>query len=160
MTTPAQQALIASMTSPLQFWFFKWRRLPSLRFWGVRLQQLDTQSCAIAISYKRSTQNPFRSIYFAALAGAGELSTGALILVHTSGAVPVSMLVTHCEMNFTKKGLGTVVFTCADGQRIEQAIAGLAAEGDTAQIVLTCSGIDEAGDEVCNMAIQWSLKRR
>lgn len=158
--TVAQQALIASMTSPLKFWLFKWRRLPSLRFWGVRLQQLDTKSCTIAISYKRSTQNPFRSIYFAALAGAGELSTGALILLHTAGNVSVSMLVTQCEMNFTKKALGTIVFTCDDGQRIEHAIASLAAPGDTTQLVLRCSGIDEAGDEVCNMAVQWSLKRR
>lgn len=160
MMNEEQRALAASMTSRFKFWFFKWRRLPSLRFWGVRLLSLDIDACEVSISYSRNTQNPFRSIYFSALAGAGELSTGALVLLHTAGVGPVSMLVTQCEMTFTKKALGKIVFTCNDGLRIGQAITALAASGDSTEMTLTCSGVDQAGDIVCSMAVQWSLKRR
>lgn len=117
-------------------------------------------SCSVTIPYRRSTQNPFGSIYFAALAGAAELSTGALILVHAAESAAVSMLVVSAEMSFTKKAKGLITFTCMDGQLITETIARLASSGDTASLPLRSVGVDTDGDAVCTMLVHWSLKRR
>ena len=81
------------MTNPLIFWFAMLVKLPSAVFWRLKVKKLDPSSCEVTIPYFWRTQNPFKSIYFAALAGAAELSTGALCQLAIAGKGSFSMLV-------------------------------------------------------------------
>lgn len=155
-----QKQLAKNMTSSLKFKWFAFTRLPSLLYWRVRVQELGADRCKVAIPFRRSTQNPFKSIYFSAQAGAAELSTGALVLLHTTGVGSYSMLVTHMEMQFGKKATSTVTFTCKGGEAVGEAVAKMKQPGDTGQVELVAVGVDEAGDEVSRLRVFWSLKKR
>ena len=58
-------------------------KLPSAYLCGVRVFKLDNTLCSTTVKFKWMNQNPFKSIYFAVLAMAAELSTGALVLKKT-----------------------------------------------------------------------------
>ena len=83
------------------FLFFK---LPSAFFSGVRIREISGSACTVTVPYKWFSQNPFRSTYFACLAMAAELSTGALAMGHLyKRKQKVSMLVTGMNASFHKK---------------------------------------------------------
>ena len=72
-------------------------------FAGLRIDEFDAGKCAVSLPYGWRTQNPFRSIYFAAQCMAAELSTGALaMLAIQSSNESVSMLVTNMSASFGK----------------------------------------------------------
>ena len=57
---------------------FYFQKLPAAFFSGVRIKEVGETKCRVSVPYKWFTQNPFRSTYFACLAMAAEMSTGAL----------------------------------------------------------------------------------
>lgn len=147
----------------LQPWRFRWyllTQLPSLAFWGVSMDVLDHQSCRVMLPFSWRTKNPFGSIYFSALAGAAELSTGALLLAHLMEKRPASMLVTHFEMDFVKKAATHCYFSCHDGDNIRESLSPLHQKGDSAEIILYTTGRDEKGEIVARAAITWSIRIR
>src|ERR1700712_3960414 len=92
---------------PAKFRMFLFSKVPSAYFSGVRVKDLDGFNCIVTVAYKWFSQNPFKSTYFACLAMAAEMSTGALAMAHTYKSKPaVSMLVTNLEANFMKKAAG------------------------------------------------------
>src|SRR5438067_10441036 len=86
---------------------FRWfllTKVPMAFFAWVRLEKLEMDESAISVSYKWFNKNPFRSVYFAVLMMAGEISTGILCVGHLYKREPgVSMLLTRTEGNFLKK---------------------------------------------------------
>lgn len=133
-------------------------RLPSLWFWGVRVETLDGRQCEIFLPHNWRSKNPFRSIYFAALCGAGELASGLLALQHCQNQ-NVSMLVTKMEATFTKKAVGGIHFRCHQGDQIatavQQAIQEQSAQTCRVQVV----GISEEQPSV-ELWITWSFRQR
>src|SRR5882757_9108082 len=112
---------IQLMRHPFKFRMFMFAKLPSAYFAGVRIREIDERKCVVSIPYKWFTQNPFRSTYFACLAMAGELSTGALAMAHVYKRSPaVSMLIVKMEANYFKKATGLTTFTCNDGLHIKE----------------------------------------
>lgn len=101
----------------IQWWLY-WK-LPTLWWWGVKVKILTEDRCAISMRYSWFNQNPFRSAYFAALCGAGELSTGLLVQQKTR-ELDMSMLLVSIEARFVKKATGIITFTCTEGQRIAE----------------------------------------
>lgn len=126
---------------------------------GLRLVELSEDHSVVSIRYKYLTQNPFRSVYFACLAMAGELASGVLSIVHVHGSA-VSMLVVHMEADFTKKAVGKIIFTCLDGPVIRKAVEESKQTGEGRTVVATSIGTDEAGDKVAEFRITWSFKAR
>ena len=107
------------------------------------------------------TKNPFRSIYFACLAMAAELSTGLLAMMGVYQAQPsISLLLTKVEGNFSKKAVGNIAFTCSDGEAIAAAILEAKATGAGTTVTATSTGTDEAGDKVAEFRITWAFKVR
>lgn len=144
-------------------WLFRlvmFKRLPSIYFWGVRIKELNAFSCDVTVPYKWTSQNPFKSIYFSALAGTAELSTGALVQVHLAGRGKYSMLVTHFEMDFVKKAKTLTTFTCSQGNLIAEAVANEELKGGGQQFTLKTEGKDEDGVVVAVAKIQWSIKKK
>src|SRR4029079_2150345 len=90
--SPAAERFRRRMTSPLAMRGFFLAKLPLALAAGVRLQELSAEQCTTSVPYGWRSTNPFRSTYFAALAMAAELSTGALGSFATSIApAPVAM---------------------------------------------------------------------
>jgi acyl-coenzyme A thioesterase PaaI-like protein len=104
-------------------------------------------------------QNPFQSIYFAALAMAAELSTGILALTSVQAASkPVSMLVFDMNANFTKKAKSKIVFTCTQGKEITEAIEESIRTGEGKIVTVNTVGVDEVGDKVAEFNFTWTFK--
>jgi hypothetical protein len=101
--TPAQQAFRQQVLNPLKLRLFLLRKLPMAWLAGLRLTTLTPEAATVTIRYKYLTQNPFRSIYFAALAMAAELASGIQAMLHTQGGGLVSMLVVGLQAEFSRR---------------------------------------------------------
>ena len=120
---------------------------------------LDSQKCHVSIPYFWRSQNPFKSIYFAALAGAAELSTGALCQLALAGKGSFSMLVVDFRAEYSKKANTKILFTCEQGAELFSLIDTLK-PGETNQLTMLSIGKNKAGEEVARFFITWSFKRK
>ena len=161
MSTPstANTAFFQLMKNPLKFRLFLFSKLPAAYFAGLRLVEVTTERCVIAIPFKWFTQNPFGSIYFACLSMAAEMSTGALAMATIyKRPKKVSMLVVKTEAQFYKKAKGVIHFTCNDGTGIAAAIEEATATGEGTTYVANTKGINSDGQVVASFAFTWSFK--
>lgn len=139
------------------FHFFLWHKLPAAYWSGVRLKRCDRQKAVTTVPYKRMSQNPFGSTYFACLAMAAELSTGILVLAATQGS-RVSMLVVNMEAKFLKKATGITYFECKDGSLAFDAVRQTLETGEGVVMQMRSVGRNEAGEEVAEFVFTWSVK--
>jgi len=148
------------LSTPWKLRFFYWKRLPTLAWWSVRVVDCKPERAAVRIPFSWRTQNPFGSIYFAALLGAAELSTGVLALMARAGRGKIAMLVTGIEEEFTKKAKAATTFYCEEGQMILDAVQRSidSLEGET--VTVETVGRMEDGTEVARMRITWSFKAK
>jgi hypothetical protein len=151
---------VANLNSRWSTWFFYLFKLPTLLFWGVRVHRVDVDSAEVEIPFGWRSQNPFRSTYFAALSGTGELAGGMLAMIAVAGRGPVSMLVTGMEASFSKKAVGKTIFTCTDGPMIRSAVQEALETGEGRTVRVVSVGRQEDGHEVCRVALTWSFKAK
>lgn len=138
------------------FLFFK---LPSAFWCGVRVKAISLTECVVTVRHRWINQNPFNSMYFAVQAMAAELTTGALVMYHIKNSGRnISMLVANNKSTFTKKARGRIIFTCTDGQLIEQAIQQTIATGEGQTFWMKSTGKDEKGDIVSELHFEWSVR--
>ncbi len=136
------------------------RRLPTAWWWGLQVKTVEPSHAEVVVPYSWRTKNPFRSIYFAALVGAGELATGLLALRALEGQVPVSMWVVRQEAEFVRKAVTSVVFSCTQGREVARAIH-QAINGDKAQTIrMMATGRDQKGEVVASVWITWYFKKK
>jgi hypothetical protein len=134
-------------------------RLPNAFFAGVRIKNIDENSCEVTVPYKWFTKNPFRSTYFACLSMAAEMSTGALCLVHLYKRNPtLSMLVVKVESEYFKKATGRTNFICEDGLKIKETIEQAIQTGEPKTIRARSVGRNNEGVIVAEFYITWSFK--
>lgn len=147
------------MKHPVKSRIFLLTRLPAAFFSGVRLMDVDEKQCTATVPYKWFSQNPFRSTYFACLAMAAELSTGALSMLHLYKRQPaVSMLIVKMEATFLKKATGTTTFTCVEGAALKEAIEQAIITGQAQTLIVRSSGVNEQGESVAEFLFTWSFK--
>ena len=160
MTLPAPAlAYQKKMMNPFIFWWAMLFKLPTAVFWRLKMIQLDGEKCLVSIPYFWRSQNPFKSIYFAALAGAAELSTGALCQLALAGKGSFSMLVVDFRAEYRKKASTKILFTCEQGEELFSLIDSLK-PGETNQLTMLSTGKNTAGEEVARFFITWSFKRK
>ncbi len=140
-------------------WYFL-RRLPTAWWWGLRVRALEEDYAEVTIPCNWRTKNPFQSIYFAALAGAGELSTGLLALRVLESLPPVSMLVIEQQAEFVKKANTLTTFRCDQGAAVAEAVHRAVATGEPRTVRMTATGRNVAGEVVARIHITWSFKCR
>jgi hypothetical protein len=146
-------------TNPFLFRLFLLSRLPAAFFAGLKITLLDTDTCTVTVPYKWFTRNPFRSTYFACLAMAAEMSTGALVMnLVYKRTPPVSMLVVHLEANYAKKATGRTSFTCTDGPAIRSAIETALTTGEGQTVRARSAGTNANNELVAEFYITWSFK--
>jgi hypothetical protein len=145
--------------TPKKVNLFMLLKLPLAYIGGVRIKTLSNQEATVSITHKWMNQNPFQSMFWAAQGMAAEMSTGVLVMKAIEDSKEkVSMLVTHQEANFYKKATGKILFTCAGGKEISEAIKASKKTKEGQVVVLTSEGKNEEGLVVSKFSFEWSLK--
>lgn len=161
MSKKNQEKFQQKMLIPIFFKLFLILRLPLAFLAGVKLKSLDDTHSTVQIKHSYLNKNPFKSIYFAALSMAGELASGILAASFTYNNIPrISMLVVGIKIEFCKKAVGVINFTCKQGKEIQNCINKciITKEGQTIDITTTAT--DQDGDIVANFNIRWSFKSK
>jgi hypothetical protein len=152
---------IKVVTHPLKFRLFLLSKLPSAFFSGVRVREMDADKCVVTVPYKWFSQNPFRSTYFACLAMAGEMSTGALGMAYIYKRKPaISMLVVSVNASYYKKAVGRTTFICADGALVRKMVEEAVATGEARAVEAKSVGRNREGEVVAEIMVTWSFKVR
>ena len=142
-----------------KFDWFTLLKLPAAWIMGVRVCYLDTLSCKVRVRHRWINQNPYRSMFWAVQGMAAELSTGILLTQNVKETNrKISMLVTHNKASFTKKARGKIVFTCEQGNEIDEVLRKAIASGEGQTLWMHSKGIDEMGDVVSSFSFEWSVK--
>ena len=145
--------------SPFRLKLFMLRYLPIGLITGLKVVSFDEKEVRVTVPYKYWNKNPFRSIYFAVLAMAAELSTAMAGLAASEDAgVPVSMLVLGMRSEFTKKAKTRITFRCTEGEQMRQAVAKSIETGEGQIVEVSATGTDTAGDEVAKFWLTWTFK--
>lgn len=149
------------VTNRFLFRLYLFKILPMAFLAGIRVKEFSAEKTILTIRFSWLTQNPFRSIYFACLAMAAEISTGLLVMNGIYKSTPsISMLVIKNQSFFLKKAVGKISFTCLDGKQIAKAIQQAKQNEEGAVIDVKSIGVDEAGDIVAEFIFTWSLKAK
>ncbi|WP_297334969.1 DUF4442 domain-containing protein [Algoriphagus sp.] len=156
---PQAESYRKKMTNSVIFWFIMLFKLPSAVFWRLSIQSLNVEKCEVSIPYFWRSKNPFRSIYFAALAGAAELSTGALCQLALAGKGSFSMLVVDFRAEYFKKADQKIIFSCNQGLELFTKIDSLEVN-ESGQMTLISEGKNTAGERVARFHVTWSFKRK
>ena len=149
------------ISNPVLYRLFLLEKLPLVYFTGIRIRHLDETSCITTVRYSWINRNPFKSMYFAVMQMAAELSTGTLCMgKRYQSDANISMLVVKTSGEYYRKATGRVYFTCKDGAMIEAMISA-ALNGD-GPCVAECSSdaTNENGEIIATFRITWSFKRR
>jgi hypothetical protein len=155
----SKQKLINNMTNRLKFWLFAFSKLPSLAFWGVKLDSFSTEKCVTSVKYGWSNTNPFKSMYFATMIGAAELSTGLPVMYAINGEGQTSMLVVSAGGKFFKKAVGKIRFECTEYAKFRLFFDDLKSEiGKSGTIVMVSKAFNEQDELVGEFEFTWSLK--
>ncbi|MBG16108.1 MAG: thioesterase [Crocinitomicaceae bacterium] len=128
---------------------------------GMRIKKLDENSCHVQVPYKWLNKNPFKSIFWAVLGMAAEMSSGALVLLYTYKQKPsIAMLVSKCDANFVKKASDTTTFICNDGQLIKEAVIKSLSSKEGVEFKTSMTGYNSSNEEVAHFSFTWSIKQR
>ena len=149
------------MLNPIFFKLFLILKLPLAFLAGVKLKTLNNTHSTVQLKYNYLNKNPFKSIYFAALSMAGELASGILAASFIYKNIPkISMLVVGLKIEFSKKAVGLINFSCNQGKEIQNCINKSLAtkEGQTIEIITTAT--DQEGDVVAIFNVKWSFKSK
>jgi len=106
------------------------------------------------------SQNPFKSIYFAAQCSAAELSTGVLATIAIAEHGNISMLISKVEAEYIKKATSKTTFTCEDGQLIIDSVQKAIDTGEGQTITTTSLGRQSSGEIVSVNKFTWSFRVR
>jgi len=155
-----RQTYIKQVKNGLKMKLFFLSKLPSLLFWGVKIKELNTTNCEVTIPYGWRTTNPFGSMYFAAQAGAAELSTGILVQSSFQGKGKWSMYVTGFRAEYGITAKTEITFTAHEGNKLESLIETIEETGRPQDIVLESVGHNTKGEMVSKFYITWSLKKK
>lgn len=146
---------------PWNYYRFMFYRLPSILWWGIRISFIDRERCELFLRFSWRNQNPFKSVYFGALSGAAELSTGALCMSEVSKRGNWSMLVTRFEGEFFKKAVGKIIFTCTDGLMLHESLNAIhQSESKSGTVTMTSTATNENMEVVAKFNVFWSFKSR
>lgn len=142
-----------------QFHLYLFTKIPISWLAGVRLKEINDETCTTKVKFGWLNQNPFNSMFWAVQGMAAEFSTGFLCAekIRKSGK-KISMLVVHNQADFTKKAIGKISFTCNQGKELDQIIQKAIETGEGQTLTMYSEGKDEKGDTVSKFAFTWSFK--
>lgn len=136
-------------------------KLPAAFFTGLKIESIDEWQATVSVKQKWFNKNPFRSIYFAVLTMAAEMSTGVLCMGNIYKCKPaVSMLVTEQRGLFHKKATGKILFICPDAAKIKFAVEEAFTTGNAVAVTCYSKGTNNNNEVVAEFWVTWSFKLR
>lgn len=157
-----REKLRKQLLNPILQRLFLLIKLPAAFFMGVRIESINERSVCVSVPYGWRSQNPFRSIYFAAQAAAAEMSTGVPAIMAIQSEQKISMLITDMQATYVKKANRKVLFTCDEVERVIKEIDQMLIDQEPRTITMNSVGIqkDSKGEEavVSTFAFTWSFK--
>ena len=147
---------------PSAIHLFMLKNLPAAYFSGVRVQEISNDRAIARVRHKWINQNPFKSIYFAVLAMAAELSTGVLVMqAIRNSSHKFSMLVVENRSEFHKKAVGKIYFTCVDTDKLSEGMKECTSSPDaSSSFWMRSIGRNEQNEEVTTFYFKWSIKQK
>lgn len=147
--------------SPIKMRLYMLKHLPLGFFTGLKVLELNKNKAMVSVPFKYLNKNPFRSVYFAVLSMAAELSSGILALsMVVESKTPVSMLVLNMKADFLKKAKTKITFSCNDGEKIANAIKKCLVTKEGEIIEVQTSGFDTNGEKVAEFQFTWTFKAK
>ena len=156
--SPAIIKHLGDLNSSWKMQLYFLTKLPSALWWGIKVKSCSPYRTEVEMPFSWRTQNPFRSIYFAAQAGAAELSTGLMATIALKDRGKISMLVTNFEMAYFKKVSSTITFTCEEGIKILDAVQQAIDTGEGVEVTINSIGTLPNGEVASKVKITWSFK--
>jgi hypothetical protein len=128
---------------------------------GMRIRELNEESCTVTVPYRWRNKNPFKSTFWAVLGMAAELSTGALVKMYTYKLEPsIAIIVGDCTGEFVAKAMDLTTFVCKDGRRIAATVKKAVKTGEPQEVLCKTIGYSQEGEEVARFTFTWKMKRR
>jgi hypothetical protein len=128
---------------------------------GMRIRELNEESCKVTVPYRWLNKNPFKSTFWAVLGMAAEMSTGALVKMYTYKLEPsVAIIVGDCTGEFVTKATDPTAFVCKDGRRIAVTVKKAVLTGKPQEVLCKTIGYSQEGEEVARFTFTWKMKRR
>lgn len=128
---------------------------------GLRIRQIDADSCQTTVPYKWLNKNPFNSTYFAVQSMAAELSTASPCLLAVSGIKPsVAFIIVDMKASFHKKATSRVTYSCQDGRKAFEAVHQAVTSGEAQVATFKTTGTMADGTVVSEFEFTWSFKQR
>ncbi len=156
-----QQKLQKQMLSPFKFGLFKIMKIPLAYLAGIKLNELTPYSAQTSVKYKYLNTNPFKSMYFAVLAMAAELSTGALALFSIAKYdESIAVLVVESKGKFHKKATGKIRFICEDGEAFQTELDKCVCKNTPVTVTSITKGYNSLDQLVCEYEFTWSFRVR
>ncbi|MDA0147510.1 PaaI family thioesterase [Vibrio sp. LaRot3] len=129
------------------FGFFK---VPMIWLSRPKILTLDEQQVVVKIPLKRRTKNHLNSMYFGVLAIGADVAGGFMAMSKAQArGETISLAFKAVTGQFLKRPEADVIFTCCDGELIDQMLDEAIASGErinqAVKIIATCPSI--SGDE-------------
>ena len=156
--SPQARKYLRDIYSPVKLGIYFLRYLPTAWWWGIKIKSASLSSAQVYLPFNWRTSNPFQSIYFAALCGAGELSCGVLANLARIGKGDISMIVVSQQATFLKKATTGVIFTCEQGNMAFEAVQKALDGENPQQVEMIATGRNAHGEIVATVTINWSYK--
>lgn len=158
---PVNDKALRQMSSRLGMAAFMGYKLPLGLMAGLRVESITPMEATVSVPFGWRSQNPFRSIYFAAQAMASEMSTGLLgMLAVQSAPESVAILITGMEAKFVKKGTERTYFHCSDGLALFEGVAQTLDTGEGVEVPVRSFGRLKDGTLISEFSFTWSFRKR
>ena len=150
-----------SFSNNFKFRMLLMRILPMGFLSGMRIKSLTRERCEVGLRYKWLIKNPFRSTFWAVMGMAGEMTSGALLMLYTYGQKPsIATILVSQSSKFYKKGVGKMTYVCESGEEMRKTVERAYKSGAGEVIDCPVQAYDEAGELIAEFVFTWSMKVR
>lgn len=135
-----------------------WWYIPLVGYVRPRLESIDDDCAEVSIALRRRTRNHLKSMYFGALAVGADVAAGLHVFYFADQmGVKPSFAFRSMNAQFTRRAMGTVVFTTRSGQEIKAMM--LKAQASKERQHLIVKVLATVGDEtVAEFEMELSVK--
>ena len=152
---------LARLRSPVAMFGFSLWSMPLAVFTGLRVEELTEARCVVSLPFGWRTQNPFRSMHWAAQGIAAELATA----LHASASiraapVPVRMILARSEAQFTRMCRGRARYVFEQVGAVREALERTLASGASVNVATHVTGYDPDGEVISTWVFEWSFRAR
>jgi acyl-coenzyme A thioesterase PaaI-like protein len=136
-----------------------WWYIPMIGYVRPKLERIDENTAVLSIRLRRRTKNHLKSMYFGALAVGADVTAGlhAFYFCEKLGVKP-SFAFKSMKADFHKRAMGTVRFTCNEGQQVKQVVETAIATGERQNAFVHVEACTEDGEVVAVFEMEISVK--